>query len=1002
MFTHLSVRSFYSMGVGTTALEKLCAHARSLGFNTLALTEVNGLYGVGWFLKACTAFELSPIVGAEVRHATGRALLLPFSRAGYSNLCHLLSARHLDPAFVLIEALSKRHEDLIIITDNFVVLEQLHAHGLAQNVYVELRPGRIRSTALAFSRAHDLPLVVTNDVHFLAREDYALHVKVRAMALKKTLATVPAEALAHPDAWLKSAAQMAEEFSAYPEALANTTRIAEQCAQFRLEFDRLIFPAAKLPSGKTSAQVLRELTTQAAHEKFFGAPAVLARLEKELDLVIRKGFADTFLVMREIVRKAEYTCGRGSAAASLISYLLGITAVDPISCDLYFGRFLNEARTDPPDIDMDFGQDERRRIIDEIFADYGESKVAMVANHNCMGMRQAIRRLAELEGIPQAEIKQITRYFSGWGGSIEAFYKTHPVFRGVKLSDKWPEILKQAQQLVGMPTHLSLHPGGIVIAPEGIDHYIPCQRSRNGIIAIHTEKDQTEDILRLVKVDILGNTSLCVIRDALTTLKTKHGISLDYRDWQRFASDAKTRELIVQAKTMACFHIESASFLQLLEKVGPALKLAGPQRIFEVLVILSSIIRPASNKSMQEFLRRFHGGAFEYLHPKLEGILAETYGIMVYQEHVNLVAMELAGFTEVEADALRKALTGKKSEQRLRALIRKYVAGCRNNGIPEQVAQETAQQILQFVHYSFLKAHSASYVILALACVYLKAHHPAIFMAARLSYHGGFWGFRAYVSECERLGLRVLMPEINASAIKCTEENGNVRIGLMWIQGVQRETKERIAAEREAHGPFRSFEDFLLRVEIKDADMERLILAGVFEQLEPELSQAALHYLYAYWVGLGKPNEFAVWYETQKARAQKYCKSYALRERMQHELTAFGTLLSQHPLAAYRAIIAKIKRVVAIDLHAHVGKSVQLVGWPIASKDVTTKHEEPMQFWAFEDETGVFHATLFPRAYDRYCRLLAQLRPLLIAGKVEENYGAVSVNISRMKKPSEE
>lgn len=373
---------------------------------------------------------------------------------------------------------------------------------------------------------------------------------------------------------------------------------------------------------------------------------------------------------------------------------------------------------------------------------------------------------------------------------------------------------------------------------------------------------------------------------------------------------------------------------------------------------------------------------------------------MVYQEHVNLVAMELAGFNEVEADALRKALTGKKSEQRLRALMRKYIEGCRKNGVAEEIARETAQQILQFVHYSFLKAHSASYVILALACVYLKAHHPAIFMAARLSYHGGFWGFRAYVSECERLGLRVLLPEINASAVKCTEENGNVRIGLMWIQGVQRETKERIAAEREAHGAFRSFEDFLLRVEIKDADMERLLLASVFDQLESELSQAALHYLYAYWVGVGKPKEFGAWYETQKARAQKYCKSYALRERMQHEITASGTLLSQHPLAAYRAIIAKLQRVVAIDLLAHIGKNVQLVGWPIASKDVTTKHDESMQFWAFEDETGVFHATLFPRAYDRYCRLLAQLRPLLIAGKVEENYGAVSVNIARMRKLS--
>jgi error-prone DNA polymerase len=996
MFTHLSVRSFYSLGVGTASIENICRQAQKLGFTTLALTEVNGLYGMGWFLQVCPDYQLAPIVGAEIRHATGRAVLLPFTRAGYSHLCHLISQRHLDSAFSLPGALTRRHEGLVVISDCFPLLEYLLAHGGTEELYVELRPGQNRSTAIAFSRKTGTPAIVTNDVHFHARDDYALHVKWRAIALKKTLKTVPPAELAPPEAWLKSAAQMAEEFSAYPEALANTSRIAGKCAAFRVSFDRMIFPAATLPAHKSSAEVLRELTIAAAQKKYMASPEVMARLEKELDLIIRKGFADTFLVMREIVQKAEYTCGRGSAAASLISHLLDITAVDPISCDLYFGRFLNEARTDPPDIDMDYCQDERRGIIDAIFADYGEQNVAMVANHNCMGMRQAIRRLAELEGLPQAEIAQVTRYFSGWGGSIEAFYKTHPMFRGVKLSDKWPQILQEAEKLVGIPSHLSLHPGGIVIAPDGIDHYVPRQRSKNGIVAIQTEKDQTEDFLRLVKVDILGNTSLCVIRDALAAIRKKYGVAIDYRDWRRFASDRKTCDLIARAQTMACFHIESASFLQLLQKIGPALQGAGPQRIFEVLVILSSIIRPASNKSMREFLRRFYGGKFEYLHPRLAPILSETYGLLVYQEHVNLVAMELAGFSEVEADALRKALTGKKSEQRLRALIRKYIEGCRRNGIAEEVAKQTAEQILQFVHYSFLKAHSASYVILALACVYLKAHYPAMFMAARLSYHGGFWGFRAYVSECQRLGLQILLPDLNASAVKCTGDENQLRIGLMWIQNVHADTKDRIIEERNQRGPFKSFQDFLRRVPLEQADMDRLIMAGVFDRLEPELAQAALHYLFAYWVGLGKPRDFDGWYDEQKARARHCCRPHTHRERLQREIATFGTLISCHPLEEYQETIKKIKRVKAVDLQQHLGKIVQLVGWPIASKEVTTKTDESMQFWAFEDETGIFHATLFPRAYEKFCRLLARIRPLLLVGEVEEEYGAVNVNILRM------
>jgi error-prone DNA polymerase len=541
MFRHLSVKSFYSFGCGVASIESLCAQVRELGFRELALTDINGLYGIGWFLKSCLENGLTPIIGAEARHPSGRAVLLAYSRQGYSHLCHILSSRHLDQTFALAGAVLRWRDGLIVISDSFPFLEHVAKAGGRQDLYVELRPGRNRSEAMAFSRKSNIPPLVTNDVHFLDPGDYDLHVKVAAIHHKSTLRTVPREELADAEAWLKSAKQMAQEFASHPEALANVETVARQCAGFKLEFDHAIFPKVASPDGKTSGDVLRELTVAAARKKYAGSVEVMQRLERELEIIIRKGFADTFLVMRDIVQRSAYRCGRGSAAASLVSHLLDITDVDPISCDLYFGRFLNESRTDPPDIDMDFCRDERRAIIDSVFEQYGDGKVAMVANHNCMGMRQAIRRLAELEGLPQAEIALLTRFFSGWGGSIEAFTKTHPMFKGVKPSDKWPKIFKDAERLVGLPSHLSLHPGGIVVAADGIDHYIPRQRSRNGIIAIQTEKDQTEDVLKFVKFDILGNTSLCVIRDTLNAIRSREGQEIDYRDWRRFAADAKVR-----------------------------------------------------------------------------------------------------------------------------------------------------------------------------------------------------------------------------------------------------------------------------------------------------------------------------------------------------------------------------------------------------------------------------------------------------------------------------
>ncbi len=998
MFSHLSVRSFYSFGYGTASVEALCQRAQALGFHELALTDVNGLYAIGWFYRACQTCNLTPIIGAEIRHESGRAVLLPYSRAGYANLCQIISNRHLNPDFQLSQALKANNADLFAITDHISTLENIADHFGSGRLYAEIRSGQSeRSSLLAFVERLGIPPVVTGDVHFLDKEDYDLHARVCAMAQKKTVKTVPREELAHREAWLKGAEKMEREFAPYFEALANTEIIAEKCRQFRFQAKKLVFPRYSGKNGKTAASELRRLALDAVEEKYMGSAPVKERLERELDMITRKGFSDTFLVMRDIVKLAKYHCGRGSAAASLVSYLLEITDVDPISCDLFFGRFLNDAREDPPDIDMDFCYGQRKEIIEAIFDKYGDGKVAMVANHVTMGFRQAVRRTAELEGVPQDEISLVTRHFTGWGGSVQKFLKSHPMFKKTKISDRWPEIFKYAERLVGLPTHLSVHSGGVVIAPDGIDEHIPRQRSRNGVVIIQTEKDQTEDFLKMVKFDILGNSSLCVLTSALQAVKKEYGRQIDYRDWRFFASDPKVVARLSAAKTMACFHIESASFLQLLEKIGPGLKTAGPQKIFDTLVILSSIIRPASNAYIREFLRRFFGGDFAYLHPKLEPVLSETLGIMVYQEHVNLVAMSLAGFSEIEADQLRKALTGKKSQARIRELMRKYVDGCEQNGVSRKVALETARQLMQFTNYSFLKAHSASYIILSLVCTWLKCHYPAVFMAARLSHPGGFWGFRAYISECKHLGLKILLPEINASEIECTGKDDWLRIGFGRVKGVSLRTKERMIAEREKNGRFKSFADFLQRVApSRDEEMRLLIMSGAFDELEPELKQSALQYLYACWANYKDSVEIDEWYDDQKRKAGRLCQPYDEQRKMRHEQEVFGAPVSYHPLDFCADRLQKIKRIYAKDLKKHVNRSVRLIGVPLAHKDVTTRHNDSMQFWAFEDESGVFHCVVFPRAYERFCRLFVTEKVLLISGVVQEEYGALSVNVNRV------
>ncbi|MCA9451775.1 MAG: DNA polymerase III subunit alpha, partial [Nitrospira sp.] len=572
-----------------------------------------------------------------------------------------------------------------------------------------------------------LPPVATNRVHFVTPQEFPLHQILRAIAFNTTLSQLPPEACCAPHHWLMPPAILDSQFPHAPHAIANTRKIAQHC-QTEWSFKETIFPNFRRLSDPHAFTLLREKTYDGARWRYGSLTAVVTvRIERELSVIRDKGYAHYFLVVDEIVRQAPRTCGRGSAAASIVSYCLGITHVDPIRHNLFFERFLNPGRHDPPDIDVDFPWDERDGIVDFVFARYGSRQAGMVANQNTLALRAAVREVAKVYGIPPAEIQQVSRLLTrlpladlpAQEPSIspcnQPASRQTPRLSNIRENEKprslpsspssrphkrkkldsyldeasgftdlckpWPEMIRLALQLQGRFRHLSLHCGGIVIVPDDLRRYVPVEVAAKGVPVIQWEKDQTEDA-GLVKIDLLGNRSLAVIRDALAAIAEHTGRHIDYATWDPL-TDPKTQQLIQQGETIGCFYIESPATRLLLKKLWTGMPADRRARadVFEYLVIVSSLIRPAANRFIQEFVRRAHGGAYRPLHSLVEDVLVETHGIMVYQEDVAKVAMGLAGFSVEDGDQLRKILSKKHKQRRLRDYQRQFVDGARARGV---------------------------------------------------------------------------------------------------------------------------------------------------------------------------------------------------------------------------------------------------------------------------------------------------------------------------------
>jgi error-prone DNA polymerase len=994
---HLHVHSHFSFGLGASSPEALARAAVERGCTALACTDTNGVYGAIAFQQAADEAGIRPILGAHLVANGQETVALATDAQGWAALCRAISAIHWRDDLVLSAQLATDRRGLILLSQDPLFLERVARLSGPDDLYAELRPGKQRHRVLARARELGLPAVITNGVIGAHPEDWNRHRLLRAIALNRTLSTLPAGAVWPRDAWLRPAADLARLFPDYPEGLVAAEHIAERC-QYRIPTGRTVAP--RLQDESDALEHLRTLAYEGAHRRYGTiAPVTRDRLEHELHIIALKGFADYFLVVRDILQHGPTHCGRGSVANSVVSYCLGITHVEPLGAGLLFERFLNPERRDPPDIDLDFPWDERDHVLAYVFRRYPHPQSAMVSNHNCFRLRGAIREVAKVHGRPAGEIREVTRRIP-WHEErpLDELLNTHPNFRGLNLPRVWQQYAREAGPLVGTPRHLSLHPGGVVVVPTALTDYVPTQpavKQLDGspdltVPVIQFEKDGTEDA-GLVKIDLLGNRSLAVIRDGIAAVRRNTGRVIDYTSSEP-GDDAATRALFRKGRTMGVFYTESPASRQLCAK--------SRAETFDLLVLNTSIIRPASNKYITDYLERLHGTPYEPAHPVLRDALSETFGVMVYQEDVVNVCAAFAGMSLATGDGLRKALSKKRPLKRLAAYADEFFTGAAALGRNPDVSEQVWQMVMSFAGYSFCKGHSCSYIQVAQHACYLRAHYPAEFMAAVLANGGGFYHPFAYVAEAMRMGLTVVPPDVNASAYRCTGRDRQLRIGLQFIKGLSHEAAERVLHHRR-DCDYRDVDDLRRRTGIAPGDLRLLIKIGALDSIagghtRPMMlwhtdarGRVASGDSQTDWVrDGGSGSSIAV------ADDVPPLKEYSEERRRREELAILGFLTSSHPMALHARTLERFRPCRSTELHEHVGRSVLAAGMLTTAKPVRTVKDEPMQFATFDDGHGLIEAVLFPDVYRRRGHVLFDQGPFLLRGTVQDDFGSISLRIT--------
>jgi DNA-directed DNA polymerase III PolC len=1013
MYVHLHAHSHFSFGLGVSSPEALAEAAARRGFRALACTDTNGVYGAVEFQRACTAAGIRPILGAHLVEAGQEVLVLAIDERGWGALCRAITEIHGGNKLVTLREQSDRgnrspngtralsrilaadRDGVILLSSNVPFLEQILRLSGPANLYAELRPGSQRHETLATARQLGLPVVATNGVVAANAEDWSRHRLLRAIALNTTLSALPPAEIWPEQAWLCPGPELARHFPDCPQALRAAEEIAERCSYTIPIGCRTVPPRVADTAG--AFDQLRELTLEGARWRY---PAITTELQDRLDLELgiigQKGFADYFLVVRDIVHHGPTHCGRGSVANSVVSYCLGITHVDPIASKLIFERFLNLERRDPPDIDLDFPWDERDQVLEYVFRRYSRLHSAMVANHNCFQARGALREVAKVHGRPAGEIREVTRripFFEDGERRLPELVATHPNFRGLNLAGQWEKFARTAESLVGIPRHLSVHAGGVVITPTPLTDYVPVEPAAKTldcdpdlvVPVIQFEKDGTEDA-GLVKIDLLGNRSLAVIRDAIEAVHGHTDCRIDYTS-STAGDDEKARALFRTGQTMGVFYTESPASRLLCAK--------SQADTFELLVLNTSMIRPASNKYIQLYLERLRNHApYEPLDPSLRETLADSFGIMVYQEDVVNVCTTFAGMSPATGDGLRKALSKKRPAKHLAAYAEEFFTGALHLGRDPAAAKRVWEMIMSFAGYSFCKGHSCSYIQIAQHSCALRANHPAEFMAAVLSNGGGYYQPFAYVAEAIRMGLTILPPDINASDFRCIGQDGEIRIGLQFVKGLSADAVKRALGQRGSG--YTSIFDLRARTGIAPGDLRLLIKVGALDSIAQGWSRPMMLWL----VDSGGQTDWRTvrlpdWFDDLPP-AIPVLKEYSAERRRREEYAGMGFMTDAHPMQLHAERLRHYRLCRSTELHQHVGRHVLAAGMLTAAKPVHAKTEEPMEFATFDDGYGLIETVLFPDVYRERSHVLFDQGPFIFRGKVEEEFGAVTLTVTNI------
>ncbi|MCL1908613.1 MAG: hypothetical protein FWG12_04510 [Holophagaceae bacterium] len=906
----------FSAGEGIYTSEQAVKLAIRLGYGTVALWNC-GLHGWPAFREAALEAGVKPFIGSRFKWLGLEFGVLPWSDDGYAQLCHLLTD------------LAHDREPKLPTSDCAVVAMNMEGAKLLakQGINAALLAHRRNSIEAMEAKRLGIEVIGPQALRFRTNAGLELHRLKRAIETCNLISRTKL-------LWESADAAMprTEWEYRYPASDADITKgtdaLLERMTSWQPHWGAWVMPEPIGCSDDLDELLLHRVCEGLRKRNVdISNNEVESRLQMELNLIRHKRFAGYFLVVHDIFCRAEVsrTCGRGSGAASLVSYALGITNVDPLATNLMFERFLSEARLDPPDLDIDFAWDERDRVIQSVFDAHGRNHVAMVANHVYFKSRSALRSVAQAHGRPEAELKTLARYVRGWDGGLDEAV-TNPA---------WKPIVAQTKSILGHFRQLSVHPGGTVITPDPLWRHVPFEPApaKEGVSITQWDKDGTEEY-GLVKIDLLGNRSLAVVRDALVNLGYQKNYHWNPRE------DPETQEMLAKGDSIGVFYVESPATRQLQQRVG--------RGDFETLVIHSSLIRPAAHHWIDTYVKRVRGDeAYEPSHPVLGELLSESHGVLVYQEDVVRVGMALAGWSHQEADKLRKLLGKFDCNKRLPTFEKKFREGCTSNSIPESTIDEIWSMIQTFQGYSFCKPHSASYAQVSFESAWIKAHHPAHFFASVITNQGGFYPAIAYLGDARRHRLVVKGPDANMSQY-CFSAEGEqgLRVGLMAIRGAWQKEIEALLENRDKKGAFSSLEDLLARVPLSVDTATALASAGAFDL----------------WAEGGDRTRLA-WAVFGGVPPGVRPRPTDPFQRANLEMETMGFPLEMHP-----AMIARIKHGGCPNRTVDAEKpnrKMRLWGLVVAEKPVPTKHGDMMQFVTLEDEAGLLEAVAFPDAFRR-------------------------------------